>query len=121
MLPIRDQVYFPHMIFPLLVGRERSVRALEEDVVRSPRDGDIGALFGIGFPAFRGGPFRALDAAGAGAAVEILERFSADYGDRFAPAPFLRDVPGRRPTGYEIEWRAEGRAMHFWQYRRRAG
>ena len=29
-LPIRDQVYFPHMMFPLLVGREKSVRALEE-------------------------------------------------------------------------------------------
>src|SRR4051794_38668673 len=30
LLPIRDQVYFPHMMFPLLVGREKSVRALEE-------------------------------------------------------------------------------------------
>src|SRR5437764_15325051 len=30
LLPIRDQVFFPHMIFPLLVGREKSVRALEE-------------------------------------------------------------------------------------------
>jgi ATP-dependent Lon protease len=32
LLPIRDQVYFPHMIFPLLVGREKSVRALEEAI-----------------------------------------------------------------------------------------
>lgn len=29
-LPIRDQVYFPHMMFPLLVGREKGVRALED-------------------------------------------------------------------------------------------
>src|SRR5437660_3707362 len=34
LLPIRDQVYFPHMIFPLLVGREKSVRALEEAAAR---------------------------------------------------------------------------------------
>ncbi|MGD0483504.1 MAG: fatty acid oxidation complex subunit alpha FadJ, partial [Gemmatimonadales bacterium] len=68
---------------------------LEEEVVRSPRDGDIGALFGIGFPAFRGGPFRALDAAGPGVAVEILERFRADYGNRFAPAPLLADLARR--------------------------
>jgi tRNA (guanine-N7-)-methyltransferase len=31
---------------------------------------------------------------------------------------FLRDVPGRRVTAYEAEWRAEGRSLHFWTYRR---
>ena len=30
LLPIRNEVYFPHMIFPLLVGREKSIRALDE-------------------------------------------------------------------------------------------
>jgi ATP-dependent Lon protease len=29
LVPIRDNVYFPHMIFPLFVGRDRSVKALE--------------------------------------------------------------------------------------------
>jgi len=29
-LPIRDQVIYPHMIMPLFVGREKSVRALED-------------------------------------------------------------------------------------------
>jgi ATP-dependent Lon protease len=29
LVPIRDNVYFPHMLFPLLVGRDRSVRAVE--------------------------------------------------------------------------------------------
>ncbi len=29
-LPLRDIVVFPHMIVPLFVGRERSVRALED-------------------------------------------------------------------------------------------
>ncbi len=37
MLPIRDQVYFPHMMFPLLVGREKSVRALEEAAAEDRR------------------------------------------------------------------------------------
>jgi tRNA (guanine-N7-)-methyltransferase len=35
-----------------------------------------------------------------------------------APHAFLRDVPGRLPTAYEQEWRAEGRPLHFWTYRR---
>ena len=38
-----------------------AAQALDEGVVRSPRDGDVGALFGIGFPAFRGGPLRMID------------------------------------------------------------
>jgi 3-hydroxyacyl-CoA dehydrogenase/enoyl-CoA hydratase/3-hydroxybutyryl-CoA epimerase len=68
-----------------------AARALEESVVRSPRDGDIGAIFGIGFPPFRGGPFRALDAMGASAAVAALERLAAAHGPRFAPAAILVD------------------------------
>jgi 3-hydroxyacyl-CoA dehydrogenase / enoyl-CoA hydratase / 3-hydroxybutyryl-CoA epimerase len=72
-----------------------SARALGEGVVRSARDGDIGAIFGIGFPPFRGGPFRALDAIGSGHAVGILERLAANYGDRFAPAPNLAEIARR--------------------------
>ncbi len=36
-----------------------------------------------------------------------------------APGPWLPEVPGRKPTAYELEWRAEGRPLHFFEYRRR--
>jgi tRNA (guanine-N7-)-methyltransferase len=36
----------------------------------------------------------------------------------FAPARWLPEVPGRTPTAYELAWRAEGRPLHFWAYRR---
>ena len=72
-----------------------AARALGEGVVRSARDGDIGAIFGIGFPPFRGGPFRALDAAGAAQSVGILERLAGNCGDRFVPAPILADLARR--------------------------
>jgi len=36
-----------------------------------------------------------------------------------APEPFLREVPGRMRTAYQIEWMREGRSLHFWTYRRR--
>ncbi len=77
-----------------------AVRALEEGVIRSPRDGDIGAIFGIGFPPFRGGPFRALDAMGARTAVETLERLAAAHGDRFRPAAALADQARRGSRFY---------------------
>jgi 3-hydroxyacyl-CoA dehydrogenase / enoyl-CoA hydratase / 3-hydroxybutyryl-CoA epimerase len=77
-----------------------AVRALEEDVVRQPRDGDVGALFGIGFPAFRGGPFRALDALGATTAVATLERLATTHGDRFMPAALLVEQARRGDRFY---------------------
>jgi tRNA (guanine-N7-)-methyltransferase len=39
----------------------------------------------------------------------------------FAPAAFVSEVPGRMRTAYELEWRAEGRPLHFFDYRRREG
>ncbi len=60
-----------------------------EGILRSARDGDIGAVFGLGFPPFTGGPFRWVDGKGAGWVVEQMERLRGVHGDRFAPAPVL--------------------------------
>jgi 3-hydroxyacyl-CoA dehydrogenase/enoyl-CoA hydratase/3-hydroxybutyryl-CoA epimerase len=75
-----------------------AVRCLEEGILRSPRDGDVGAIFGLGFPPFLGGPFRYLDHLGSRFAVEILERLRSQHGARFAPAGMLLDMAkeGRR-------------------------
>ncbi|MCU0620083.1 MAG: fatty acid oxidation complex subunit alpha FadJ [Gemmatimonadales bacterium] len=63
--------------------------AAGEGVVRSARDGDIGAIFGIGFPPFRGGPLTVIDDLGPERVVATLRDLSAAFGDRFAPAPSL--------------------------------
>jgi 3-hydroxyacyl-CoA dehydrogenase/enoyl-CoA hydratase/3-hydroxybutyryl-CoA epimerase len=67
-----------------------AVRCLEDGIIRSPRDGDIGAVFGIGFPPFRGGPFRFLDALGTATVVAQLEALNARYPGRYEPAALLR-------------------------------
>ncbi len=77
-----------------------AARALEDRVVRQPRDGDVGAIFGIGFPPWRGGPFRALDALGAPVAVATLERLANTHGDRFQPAPSLVELAARGGSFY---------------------
>ena len=68
-----------------------AVRCLEEGVLRSARDGDVGAVFGIGFPPFRGGPFRYVDSVGASAIVEGLEELDGRFPGRFTPAGLLRE------------------------------
>jgi 3-hydroxyacyl-CoA dehydrogenase/enoyl-CoA hydratase/3-hydroxybutyryl-CoA epimerase len=75
------------MVYAML---NEAARALDETVVRSARDGDIGAVFGIGYPAFRGGPLRTMDALGPDHVVERLEELEHQYGSRFAAAPSLR-------------------------------
>ena len=66
-----------------------AARCLDEGVVRSARDGDIGGVFGIGFPPFLGGPFRYMDTLGAGEVVAQLQRLASQYGERFAPCDRL--------------------------------
>jgi 3-hydroxyacyl-CoA dehydrogenase / enoyl-CoA hydratase / 3-hydroxybutyryl-CoA epimerase len=66
-----------------------AVLCLQEGILRSPRDGDVGAIFGLGFPPFLGGPFRYLDHLGARFAAEVLEKLRATHGERFKPADLL--------------------------------
>ena len=64
---------------------------LQEGILRSARDGDVGAVFGLGYPPFRGGPFFTVDQMGADVVVAKLEALEARFGDRFAPAQILKD------------------------------
>jgi 3-hydroxyacyl-CoA dehydrogenase/enoyl-CoA hydratase/3-hydroxybutyryl-CoA epimerase len=64
---------------------------LQEGILESPTDGDVGAIFGLGFPPFTGGPFRYIDRMGADKVLAIMDDLSAKYGARFKPAQILRD------------------------------
>lgn len=68
-----------------------AVRCLEEDILRSASDGDLGAVFGLGFPPFLGGPFRYIDQEGAANVAARLERLAAAHGARFEPPILLRE------------------------------
>ena len=66
-----------------------AARCLDEQVIRCARDGDIGAVFGIGFPPFLGGPFHYMEQLGAAEQVNRLTRLMQQHGDRFAPCETL--------------------------------
>ena len=75
-----------------------AARCFGEQVIKSARDGDIGAVFGIGFPPFLGGPFRYMDTLGAGEVVAILQRLASQYGPRFTPCDELLQMAERGQT-----------------------
>lgn len=77
-----------------------AVRCLDEEVIRQPRDGDIGAVFGIGFPPFLGGPFRYLDQLDAAEALNTLSRLKQQYGDRFIPCDALENLAQQQKKFY---------------------
>ncbi|HXG30149.1 MAG TPA: 3-hydroxyacyl-CoA dehydrogenase NAD-binding domain-containing protein [Thermodesulfobacteriota bacterium] len=69
-----------------------AVLCLEEGIIRNPRDGDIGAVLGLGFPAFLGGPFRYVDSLGVGRVLKRLDALASRLGPRFTPASLLLDL-----------------------------
>jgi len=79
-----------------------AVRCLEDGVLRSARDGDIGAVFGIGFPPFRGGPFRHIDRVGAAAVVSTLDELEREFPGRYEAADSLREMAERGERFYPL-------------------
>ncbi len=69
-----------------------ALRCFGDGILRSPRDGDIGAIFGLGFPPFRGGPFRYVDSLGASEVLRRIESYHQRFGARWEPAPVLVEM-----------------------------
>jgi 3-hydroxyacyl-CoA dehydrogenase/enoyl-CoA hydratase/3-hydroxybutyryl-CoA epimerase len=69
-----------------------AVLCRQENILRDAYAGDVGAVMGIGFPPFEGGPFRYVDKLGAAGVVERLKALELRHGKRFAPCRLLLDM-----------------------------
>jgi 3-hydroxyacyl-CoA dehydrogenase/enoyl-CoA hydratase/3-hydroxybutyryl-CoA epimerase len=77
-----------------------AARCIEEGVITSPADADVGVVMAVGFPAYTGGPCTFMDNYGIQAFVEEADRLSKKYGARFTPPKMLRDMAAAGRTFY---------------------
>ncbi len=76
----------------LLALVNEAAYCLQEGILLDPISGDLGAVMGIGFPPFEGGPFRYCDRHGAGKVVARMQTLAETVSPRFEPCPLLVDA-----------------------------
>ncbi len=77
-----------------------ATRVLEAKIVRDVRDIDLGLIFGLGFPPFRGGLLYWADTLGAAKIIEMLKPFES-LGTRMHPTPLLREMAAEGRKFYQ--------------------
>ena len=78
---IKDRMFYAQVC--------EACRAMEEGVIESIADGNIGSIMGIGFPAQTGGVFQAINAIGLQAFVDRANELAEKYGEVFKPCKLL--------------------------------
>lgn len=75
----------------LFIQALETARCYEEGVLTHPEDGDIGSIFGWGFPPWTGGTMSLIDTVGVAEFVAECDRLADAYGDRFKVSDSMRE------------------------------
>tara|TARA_R100000322_G_scaffold129138_1_gene85334 strand:+ start:3529 stop:5748 length:2220 start_codon:yes stop_codon:yes gene_type:complete len=83
-----DEQIIERMMVPLCI---ETVRCLEDGIVDTPAEADMGLIFGIGFPPFRGGALRYIDDVGVEEFCKIADKYK-DLGPLYHPTEGMREM-----------------------------
>ncbi len=85
----------------VLAMMNEAARVLDEGIVASAADVDLGMVMGTGFPPFRGGLLRYADTLHPRTVLDRIEDYHESHGIRFEPAPLLERLADADRTFYE--------------------
>jgi 3-hydroxyacyl-CoA dehydrogenase/enoyl-CoA hydratase/3-hydroxybutyryl-CoA epimerase len=77
-----------------------AAKCIEEGVITDPREADVGAVFGFGFPGWTGGPISLIDQIGVKDFVATCDGLADRHGERFRPGPLLRSMAAEGKSFY---------------------
>ena len=80
-----------------------AARCMEENVVTSAREADVGAILGWGFAPWTGGPLSMIDGIGVAAFVEECDALTRKFGARFSPPKMLREMAAAGESFYGLK------------------
>lgn len=95
---LSDEDIIARMMVPLCL---ETVRCLEDSIVGSPAEADMALIYGIGFPPFRGGALRYIDAMGVAEFVALADRLAKELGPLYAPTERLREMANSGERFYQ--------------------
>jgi 3-hydroxyacyl-CoA dehydrogenase/enoyl-CoA hydratase/3-hydroxybutyryl-CoA epimerase/3-hydroxyacyl-CoA dehydrogenase/enoyl-CoA hydratase/3-hydroxybutyryl-CoA epimerase/enoyl-CoA isomerase len=98
---LNPQQITERLFLPMLL---EATAALSDGIVRDPRDVDLGLIFGLGFPPFKGGLLFWADTLGAAKIVEMLKAYES-LGPRFQPTPRLLEMAKTGTKFYDVTGR----------------
>jgi len=76
---------------------------LQDGIVATAADVDLGLIFGIGFPPFRGGLLRYADAEGLERIVKVIEKFAKEVdSNRYKLSDYLQDLVAGSKKFYDV-------------------
>ncbi len=93
---LTDEDIVNYMMIPLCL---ETVRCLEDGIVETPAEADMGLIYGIGFPPFRGGALRYIDSIGVAEFVALADKY-ADLGPLYHPTAKLREMAAKGQRFY---------------------
>lgn len=92
-----DEDIIARMMVPLCM---ETIRCLEDDIVGTPAEADMALIYGIGFPPFRGGALRYVDAMGVAEFVALADSLADELGPLYRPTEALRERAKRGDAFY---------------------